>query len=99
MTNSYPPWNSTDEVRPSDKKRRAHIEIKAAVLKASASEYVTINHIANRVHLNNALAGKFVKELSKKGLAESKKAGGLTRYSATAKGLAWLKHFESLVSD
>lgn len=99
MTNSYSPWGSIDEVRRNREKRRSHIEVHAAVLKELASEYLSINQIAIRVNLNRTLAKSYVNELSQKGQVETRKIKGIACYSATQRGVAWLKRFESLARD
>ncbi len=99
MTFSYSAWGTADEDRKNRGKRRSHIEVQASILRALASEYLTINQLAIRVNLNRVLAKTYVKELSQKGRIESKKMKGLERYSATQSGVAWLKRFETLVRD
>lgn len=96
MANSYSSGGSFGESRRNGVKRRSHIEILAAILRALASEYLTTNEVAIRVHLNWALAESYMKELSQKGHIESKKIGELTSYSATEAGVSWLKRFETL---
>jgi len=99
MINSYPAWDPAEQDPESKGKRRSHIEVQASILKALASEYLTINQLAIRVNLNRVLAKTYVKELSQKGRIERKKTKRLERYSATQRGVAWLKRFESLVRD
>jgi predicted transcriptional regulator len=94
MTNSLP-WDSADG-KPPDKKRRSQMQIEAAIIKVVISDYLTTNQIAIRVNVNRVLAKSYMKKLAERGLVETKKIKGLTNYSATPKGIAWLKRFESL---
>lgn len=99
MTSAYSGWGAVGRDQKSGGKRRSHIEVEAAILRALVSEYLTINQLAIRVNLNRVLAKNYVKELSQKGRVESKKTKGLARYSASQNGVAWLKRFETLASN
>jgi len=97
LTNSYSQWKDADEGA-TRKKRKFHIELQAAALKALATDYHTLNQLV-KDNVNWSLAERLVKELSKKKLIESKTVRGRMVYSATQKGTKWLKYFETLLRD
>jgi len=90
LANSYSQWKEADE-RPARKKRKSHIELQAAALKALSTDYLTMNQFVQELKINWHLAEILMKELSKKRLIESKVVRGHTVYSATQKGIKWLK--------
>jgi len=100
MADSRTSWRSVDEkVRRNRGKRRSHLEVQAAILRALAADYMTMNQLAIHVNLNSAFAKRLVKELFDKGQIETRVIRGLASHSATQSGVAWLKHFDALVHD
>jgi predicted transcriptional regulator len=87
------------EVIKKGKKRRSHLDTQAEILKILASEYLTMNQIVIRANLNRPLTKIHINQLLQKGHLEVKKTQGFACYSASQKGIAWVKRFEALVQE
>ncbi len=77
--------------------RRSHLEVLAVIIKCMMSDTLSTHQLIFHANLNRQLAKQYLGELRGKGLIETNLVNGVTRYSATPKGIEWLRTYVRLL--
>lgn len=77
--------------------RRTRLDIYAAILRALASDTLTMNQLVFHLRLNSRIARECVSELTRRGFAEVQRREAITTYSATQEGMNWVRRYMKVV--
>ena len=84
---------------PKNQPRRSEIEIKASILDCLLEEDSTVNKIRDRVGLNLGMTKTRLTKPIALGFVKRIDATGWVRYSATEKGVKWVRHYRKVADE